>query len=153
MLTVAALLLAIQGVAEPQDVPGTEAPDWGEEYSDSPEPATMCDEAKTQMEINACAAGELDAADKALNEQWAETIAVMRRLDGDEPTADGQPGYVETMRAAQRAWLTFRDQHCLVESFIGRGGSIQVSLEHTCKAYLTQQRTFELSELTTSLAN
>ncbi len=152
MLTVAVLLLAVQGVAEPQDAPDTEAAHWGEEYSDSPEPATMCDEAKTQMEINSCAAGELEAADKALNEQWAETMAVMRRLDGDGP-GDGQPGHVETVRAAQRAWLTYRDQHCLAESFIGRGGSIQVSLEHTCKAYLTQQRTFQLSELTMSLAN
>ena len=138
MLMAAALLMLVQA---------------GEEHSDSPEPATMCDEARTQLEINACAAGELEAADKALNEQWQETIAVMRRLDGGGPPVDGQPGYVETMRAAQRAWLTFRDQHCLAESFLGRGGSIQVSLAHTCKAYLTQQRTFQLSELTMSLAN
>ena len=142
MLIAAALLVLAQ-----------DARSNGEEHSDSPEHATMCDEARTQMQINTCAAGEFDAADAALNAQWQETMAVMRRLDGDGPATDGQPGYVETMRAAQRAWITFRDQHCLAESFLGRGGSIQASLEHTCKAYLTQQRTFQLSELTISLAN
>ena len=77
----------------------------------------------------------------------------MRALDGDEPAPDGQPGYVDTLRAAQRAWLTYRDQHCLAESFIARGGSMQASAEHLCKSYLTHQRTFELSELTQSLSS
>ena len=123
------------------------------EISDSPEERTLCEDARTQMEMNTCAVREYDAADEALNGQWGETLALMRRLDGDGDIGDGQPGYVETLRAAQHAWLTYRDEHCRAESFLARGGSMQTMQEHFCKAYLTQRRTFELSELSRSLSN
>jgi uncharacterized protein YecT (DUF1311 family) len=128
------------------------APDYGEEHVDSPE-AGPCDEARNQNEINACAAGELEAADAALNEQWRENLAQMRRLDGDGKWPDRQPGFVDTLRSAQRAWLTYRDEQCRAESYIGRGGSLQISAEHLCKARMTQQRTFELYQLSLTLSN
>jgi uncharacterized protein YecT (DUF1311 family) len=128
------------------------APGLDEEYSDSPE-AGPCDEARNQNEINACAAGELEAADAALNEQWRENLAQMRRLDGDGQWPDGQPGFADTLRSAQRAWLTYRDEHCRAASYVARGGSMQTSAEHLCKARVTQQRTFELYQLSLDLSN
>ena len=137
MLLTALLLLLAQGAGETSDA-----------HDGRP-----CEEARTQMEMNSCAAREFESVDQALNEQWRQTLALMRNLDGDAPGDDGQPGYVETLRAAQRAWLTYRDEHCRAESFIARGGSMQTMLEHYCKAYVTQRRTIELGELTQSLQN
>ena len=117
------------------------------EISDSPEERTLCEDARTQMEMNTCAVREYDAADEALNGQWGETLALMRRLDGDGDIGDGQPGYVETLRAAQHAWLTYRDEHCRLSSYDARGGSLQPLLASDCMTSLTEARTAELSRL------
>ena len=133
MIVFAALLMLAQtGAAE-------EAPD--------------CNEAQTQMDMNLCAARDFDTADALLNEQWAETSALMKALDGEiDRTFDSQPGFFETLLEGQRAWLTFRDAHCLADSFLARGGSMQPMLVSFCKAHLSQQRTQQLRELTDSLS-
>jgi uncharacterized protein YecT (DUF1311 family) len=59
----------------------------------------MCNEAGTQLELNACAADDFEKADKELNEAYSELLRERR----DEPV------FVKRMRAAQKAWLAFRD--------------------------------------------
>jgi len=117
------------------------------------EEATDCNDAKTQTEMNLCAARDFEAADALLNEQWGETSDLMKALDAErDRDFDRQPGYFETLLEGQRAWLKFRDAHCLADSFLARGGSMQPMLDSFCKAHLTQQRTQQLRELTDSFA-
>jgi len=108
--------------------------------------AIDCDEAMTQSDMNMCALRDFEAADAQLNRQWALTAARMKALD-EEILQDDQPGYFETLLAAQRAWLQFRDQHCRSESFLARGGSMQPMLHAGCKAYVTEQRIQQLVHL------
>ncbi|MEM1194920.1 MAG: lysozyme inhibitor LprI family protein [Pseudomonadota bacterium] len=119
-----------------------------------PNPEWNCEEPTRQQEMNWCAAQEFRAADEALNAQWRATSAIMKRRDSAllryEPEGDGTPGYFETMLEAQRAWLTYRDQHCRVEGFVARGGSLEPLLVTTCKTALTEARTKELKELAQS---
>ena len=105
-----------------------------------------CDDPQAQIEMNLCAWRDFEAADAALNGQWAETSTKMKALDA-ERLPDNQPGYFETLLEAQRAWLKFRDAQCLSEGFLARGGSAQPLLVAQCRAYLTEMRTEQLRNL------
>lgn len=116
---------------------------------DAPRPD--CDDPQTQSAMNACAAQDFEAADAALNAQWRVTLARFRARDASE--ADpldriGEArGYADTLIAAQRLWIEFRDAHCATESFDFRGGSAQPLLYQDCRANLTRARTEQLRGL------
>lgn len=112
------------------------------------EPEVDCDNPQYQVEMNFCAGRDFDAADAELNAQWKLTVAALKARDKDiDRSYDSQPTHYDTLLAAQRAWLTYRDQHCLSESFAARGGSMAPMLHSGCMARLTQLRTAELKEL------
>lgn len=115
--------------------------------ADNAEPDQVCDDPQTQLAMNTCASMDFNAADAALNEQWATTSAVMKARDAEREPGDQQPGYFETLLAAQRAWLAYRDAECLSQSFMARGGSMQPMLDMQCKTYLTELRTEQLRVL------
>ena len=60
---------------------------------------------------------------------------------------DTRPGYFDTLLAGQRAWLTYRDQHCRSEGYTMRGGSAEPMVASQCKAKLTRARTEQLKDL------
>lgn len=110
-------------------------------------PAPECAEPMTQQAMNYCANLEWQEADAALNVQWQETADEMRRLDAAVTPGDGRPGYFEQLLAAQRAWLSYRDGHCVSVGYHARGGSMEPLLVATCKTALTRTRTEELRAL------
>ena len=108
-----------------------------------------CDDPMTQLALNMCAYQDFQRADAAMNAQWQRTVAVTKAADRElARSPDNQPGYFATLLSAQRAWLTYRDQHCTSASFEARGGSMQPMLFSGCKARLTEERTKQLKELT-----
>jgi uncharacterized protein YecT (DUF1311 family) len=106
-----------------------------------------CDDAVTQRDMNFCAGKEYEAADAALNRQWAQTSAAMKAADRDFNRADGRPGYHAALLAGQRAWLKYRDAHCVSEGYSARGGSMEPMLLNLCLAKLTKERTEQLRQL------
>jgi uncharacterized protein YecT (DUF1311 family) len=62
-------------------------------------------------------------------------------------------GAAETLKAAQRAWIPFRDKACESYGFLARGGSMEPMLVLQCRADLTRQRTSQLKDLTQGLGN
>ena len=114
------------------------------EPADSP---PDCEDPQYQQLMNICAAKEFEEADKALNEQWKKTAAVMKQWDADGAIDDGRPGYFATLLDGQRAWLAYRDKHCLSEGYLFRGGSMEPFMLSTCKTRLTKLRIDELREL------
>lgn len=102
-----------------------------------------------QQDMNICAHREYLIADAAMNEQWKRTRDHMQALDAeaDLPSWDERPGYWDTLLAAQRAWLQFRDAHCRSEGYEARGGSLEPLLVATCKTTLTEKRTEQLRSL------
>ncbi|MFC5345276.1 lysozyme inhibitor LprI family protein [Brevundimonas staleyi] len=91
--------------------------------------------AQTQSQLNATAAREQQAADRALNSQYTAT---MNQLSPSSRTL---------LRNAQRAWITFRDQQCRYESSAVQGGSAQPMVLSGCIARLSNERTRELRRL------
>lgn len=112
------------------------------------EPEINCDNAMTQMEMNICSYRDYQQADGELNAQWKITAAIQKKFDSDPYVVkDGRPGYFETLLAAQRAWLTYRDTHCRSEGYTMRGGSAEPLVTNGCLATLTRARTAQLNDL------
>ncbi|WP_428628970.1 lysozyme inhibitor LprI family protein [Sphingopyxis sp.] len=112
------------------------------------DPAVDCENAMAQPDLNACAYQEYERADAALNAQWKLTAAAMKAQDkGFDRSYDKRPGYYETLLAAQRAWLTYRDRQCDAEGYTMRGGSAEPMVISGCLATLTEARTAELKAL------
>ena len=107
-----------------------------------------CGDLPTQREMNACAAKQFGDADAEMNARWKEALAYMRALDRStsNPPAAG-PSNGQALLDAQRAWLAFRDAHCLTVAHYARGGSMEPMLISLCKAELTRARTAQLVEL------
>ena len=105
-----------------------------------------CERAGTQAESTQCAFREFKRADQQLNVQFQQSIRSAEKRDKLAATrlSDGRPRYVEALRGAQQSWLTFREAHCKVEGYWGRGGTIEPMLVNFCLARLTRERTEQL---------
>jgi uncharacterized protein YecT (DUF1311 family) len=90
---------------------------------------------QTQMEMNECAVLEYQAADAALNAQWANAKS---HMDGS--------GLGDVLLDAQRKWIAFRDAACAAEAAPYAGGSIQPLIYYSCATRLTRARTQDLGE-------
>lgn len=111
--------------------------------------ATDCDESSPQQMLNICAANAAQSTDAEMNAQWKLTAAEMKRRDREiDRSHDRQPGFFDTLLAGQRAWLTYRDRQCLVESFEMRGGSAAPGILSGCMERLTRERLQQLKSLT-----
>lgn len=107
--------------AEPRPVP-----------SEPEAEAAPCDDALTQRELNECSAEDYADADAELTRIYD---SLMAEASGDEE---------ERLRAAQRAWLPFRDAHCETKAALYEGGSIQPLIRASCLANVTRERTEHL---------
>lgn len=94
--------------------------------------APACDPNQTQIDLTQCHADEAARWDDLLNIIYRRVI---QTLD-----AEGE----ERLRAAQRAWITYRDLTCEMERMRYDGGSIAPMIEAQCTARLTEQRTRDL---------
>jgi uncharacterized protein YecT (DUF1311 family) len=115
------------------------------------DPQWNCANPQAQQEMNYCAGQDFERADTELNAAYRTAITTAQEADrdyaratqGNEMRVSG-PGEEASLRAAQRAWVTFRDAHCEGESYEARGGSMQPMLYQGCRATLTRARTAEL---------
>ena len=112
-----------------------------------------CTDPTTQMDMTACAVIDYNKADTVLNEVWAEAIAEAKNFDILDTIDDGRPGYEETLRSAQRAWIAFRDASCNYEGYFARGGTMEPMLVNQCLARLTGERTKQLRQLIQDMGN
>lgn len=96
--------------------------------------AEDCSRLATQLEMNTCAGRNLDVADAALNDAYRKIVV---RLAQDTE-AIGQ------LRAAQRAWIAFRDAECAFAASSVEGGSIYPMIHADCLREATEARTAAL---------
>lgn len=100
------------------------------------ESQTCWDTAVSQGEMNACAAHEAAKADRELNEVYQRLLAVP------------DDAFVSDLRAAQRAWLAFRDAHMRTAFRPGPGtGSAYPMCRSLLLQQLTRQRVDQLKAL------
>jgi uncharacterized protein YecT (DUF1311 family) len=87
-----------------------------------------------QQAMNYCAAQDFHKADAALNAAW-------KLIRPDTPkSSDGS----DPLLAAQRAWITYRDNQCDSEGLFVEGGSLEPFIVAGCRARITRARTEEL---------
>ncbi|HVQ09206.1 MAG TPA: lysozyme inhibitor LprI family protein [Allosphingosinicella sp.] len=115
------------------------------------DPQWNCENPQAQQEMNFCAAQDYRRADAELSTAYRAAIESARQADREYAgLADGAggpdtgPGEEATLREAQRAWVSFREADCRLESFEARGGTMQPLIDATCRASRTRARTAEL---------
>ena len=96
--------------------------------------AELCDQPKTQSDIDYCAKYHFDAADGYLN-------SVYSRLKQNYVKYPAPKG---ALVAAQRAWVKFRDAECNQDKVAADGGSETPVILLDCKTHLTIERTQQL---------
>jgi uncharacterized protein YecT (DUF1311 family) len=100
----------------------------------SAQPLPCVDEARTQLDMNTCAADALGLADSVLNVVYAQVAA---QIDSVQ---------LPHLREAQRAWIRLRDADCELEAAAFEGGSIRPMIELMCLADETRRRAAFLRE-------
>lgn len=78
----------------------------------TPAAARDCTEQATVIEQIDCTTDALAKADADLNAVW-------RRVMAEHPSGGARDAHQEDIRAAQRAWIAFRDADCEAASQIG----------------------------------
>jgi uncharacterized protein YecT (DUF1311 family) len=105
-----------------------------------------CANTSVQMEMNFCAEQDWEAADAELNRVYTSVMAEMKAMDQTLPPE--LQGAAQTLRDAQRAWITFRDANCRLAGYPMRGGSAEPLLIYGCLGQMTLDRSAELRALT-----
>ncbi|MEW4449699.1 lysozyme inhibitor LprI family protein [Qipengyuania sp. JC766] len=88
-----------------------------------------CPDATSTVEMANCFSAALEDADAELNATYK---TLMSALDDEEKAA---------LRAAQRAWITYRDRACEAEALPYRGGSARGVVQLACLEAATRERT------------
>lgn len=104
-----------------------------------------CANPVTQSEMNICSMELWQQADGELNSAYKAALARAKIWDEELPRE--LKGAEESLRTAQRAWITFRDAACEVEGFPMRGGSAEPLLVNGCLTRLTEERSRALRTL------
>jgi len=92
--------------------------------------AADCSNTATQMDMNACAAADFQAADGQLNAAYKD---IMSRLRGQEDVR-------KQLVASEQAWIRFRDAECSFVANTVTGGSIYSIIVTGCRTTLTMDR-------------
>jgi uncharacterized protein YecT (DUF1311 family) len=99
-----------------------------------------CANAQNQQEMNRCAADEYKKTDAELNRVYQQLTPKL------------EPAHREKLKAAQRAWLAFRDAHCECSAFLFNGGAMQPLIQYTCLDQTTRERIKQLRALLTEVS-
>jgi uncharacterized protein YecT (DUF1311 family) len=102
-----------------------------------------CSDPQTQAAMNECAARDAKEADAELNFIYPKVLAHYQQMDRDSESTEG----AKRLRAAQRAWIAFRDAECAVAGYEALGGSMESMLVSGCIAELTKKRAAELRQM------
>jgi uncharacterized protein YecT (DUF1311 family) len=99
-------------------------------------PVTDCGKFTTQMDLNKCAVDNLKSADKALNSTY-------QALNAKQDSATSK----QRLKAAQRAWIAFRDRECAFEVGPQEGGGTIWPMENAgCLEGITATRIRKLKQ-------
>ena len=97
--------------------------------------ASTVSHAQTQTDMNQSANADYKKADAELNKSYQD---VFNKLDASGKT---------DLKAAQNAWIKYRDLDCKFQSGGASGGSVQAMVVAGCLTDKTVVRTKELNEL------
>ena len=109
-----------------------------------------CGNSTAQLDLNDCGYRTYEAEDALLNAQYRKAMAKARQLDIDNkgitPYLGSSMSAADALKSAQRAWIGYRDGHCVLAGYEARGRQAEPLLVSGCLAELTRKRTAELKE-------
>ena len=155
MRTVLAILLllapAVAFAAESDDLAAIET--CVAEQSEDPAScigiaANLCQELPdggSTLGISQCLSAEADGWDGLLNRHYRASLQAAASAD-EELAASGMPAEAQAdLRAAQRAWVAFRDAECDRQFSLNAGGTIRTIVYAQCELSLTAERALALA--------
>ena len=95
------------------------------------------------MELDQCAGKAFKAADTELNQVWPKVLAFIDSQSADMP-ADAGKAWKDSMLAAQRAWVTFKEDDCNAVQYEWYGGSGASLAVTSCLYHHTADRVADL---------
>ncbi|EAU40217.1 hypothetical protein FP2506_11692 [Fulvimarina pelagi HTCC2506] len=102
-------------------------------------------EGQTTLGMTNCVRAESDAWDAILNENYQASMTEAKAVDADRSVSSSTDSEAAaSLRAAQRAWITFRDAECARIFELYKDGSIRLPLTAGCVNRLTAERALEL---------
>jgi uncharacterized protein YecT (DUF1311 family) len=101
-------------------------------------PEQDCAQANSQFELNECTGKQYHKADTRLNSLYARI--------GTDLQKDQDKSALDKLRAAERAWIQYRDLHCDAARNQFAGGSIAPTIWATCMTMVTEHRIEELQD-------
>jgi uncharacterized protein YecT (DUF1311 family) len=104
-----------------------------------------CANPQAQVEMTHCAEQDWNAEDARLNDAYQVAISAMKGIDLNLDAANR--GAEATLRASQRAWITFRDNTCAAEGWTMHGGSAEPMVIYACRARVSATRADELENM------
>lgn len=118
----------------------------------SPEIPQGCSDAMPEEKAAQCAAIMFAHADTQLNQTWRTTADIWRAKDAEmDGTSSSQNsdrrGYFEHLLAAQRAWIAYRDAHCMAKSYTAVALTYTSDANFGCKINASQRRNQELEAM------
>ena len=112
---------------------------FARDYQKVPERVSQkgpCDAAMTQLDLNQCYGEQFRKADRRLNNVYASLLKQMQSEKNE--TA------IQKLKAAEKAWLQYRDLHCDAARYEYEGGSMSPMVWAQCMAMTTEHRIEEL---------
>ena len=113
-------------------------------------PAESCmaiPENQTTLGMSACINAEADAWDQILNALWPEVKTQAAEFDAAErPQEMGLPRQSDSLLAAQRAWIAYRDAECLLAYAQGGIGSIRHNYGASCRLQMISDRALQFRD-------
>lgn len=120
---------------------------WPQQPADSKKPTDFpCSKATTTLETNECLANLEHEADADLNALYQKIEKLIRARISQEqtPLKAYQERSLAKLKAAEVAWIHYRDAQCDAAEQQFEGGTISTSVRLGCLKDLTDQRTREL---------
>ena len=103
-----------------------------------------CTQPSGPMEIDICQSRQYDRIDESLNRTYRQTLEV---LDRGEICISACADAKQHLRAAQRAWIRFRDEDCKATYAIAVDGTGRNAARMDCLIEHTRTRIRQLQQL------
>lgn len=107
------------------------------------EQSACLDEATSNVGMKQCVGDAYDKADAELNTVYKEIVKKLKAKSQDEDSAE----ILKRLVAAERAWITFRDTNCDLQSIEMLNGTGEGLINAGCVTEATLNRIVELQKL------
>ncbi|MEL6679004.1 MAG: lysozyme inhibitor LprI family protein, partial [Pseudomonadota bacterium] len=104
-------------------------------------------ENQTTVGMVACISTEVTAWDVLLNETYRQTLATLEEADATGDFISEETRRVPSLRAAQRAWIAYRDAECDLRYSLYGQGSLRTIVAANCLLGFTADRTIALRDM------